>query len=359
MLGEILGSFAEGVSAFNVFRFVSVRTAAAAITAVVLSLALGPLVIGRLRSLRVGERIREDGPRHHDRKAGTPTMGGVLVVGTIVISTLLWADPGNHLVWVAVLTTLGYGAIGFHDDWSKLAGRGGLRARDKFALQTLVGAAAGGVLLWYAEGGLFTTRTVFPFFKQFQPELGFLLLPAVMLVLVASSNAVNLTDGLDGLATGCVLAAGGVYTVITYLSGHAELSAYLDILNVPGASEVTIFGAAVVGSCLGFLWFNAHPARVFMGDVGSLALGAAIGIQAVLIRQETLLIFVGGVFVIEALSVILQVDSYKLTGRRLFRMAPIHHHFELSGWKESQVTVRFWILAILCALAALTTLKLR
>ncbi len=359
MLGDLLASFSDVISPLGVFRFVSVRTAAAAITAIVLSLALGPVVIARLRELRVGERIREDGPKHHEVKAGTPTMGGVLIVASVLVATLLWADLTNRLVWTAVLTLLAFGAIGFHDDWGKLRGRGGMRARTKFGLQTLLGLATGGLLLHFAAGGHFTSRVVFPFIKEFQPDVGVLLVPAVALVLVASSNAVNLTDGLDGLAAGCVLVAAAVYTAITYLSGHAELSAYLDIVNVPGASEVTIFGASVMGAALGFLWFNAHPARVFMGDVGSLALGAAIGIQAILIRQEMLLVFVGGVFVLEAASVIIQVAGYKLTGRRIFRMAPIHHHFELSGWKESQVSVRFWILAFLCALAALTTLKLR
>ena len=361
MLGELLYSFAEDLSVFNVFRYVSVRTAAAAVTSVVLSLGLGPLVISRLERLRVGERIQAELPQHHQTKAGTPTMGGVLIVGCVLVSTLLWADLGNVLVWVAMATLFAYGLLGFVDDWRKLRRTDGvgLGVRAKFGVQILLGLAAGCFLLWHAGSGGFTTRVVFPFVKQFQPELGLLLIPAVVLVLVATTNAVNLTDGLDGLAAGCVLVAAAVYTALTYLSGHSEFSAYLDILYVPGASEVTIFGAAVVGAALGFLWFNAHPARVFLGDVGSLALGAAIGIQAVLIRQEMLLVLVGGVFVLETASVILQVASFKLTGRRIFRMAPIHHHFELSGWRESQVSVRFWILAILCALATLTTLKLR
>ena len=360
MLGDLLFSLADEISAFNVFRYVSVRTAMAAVTAIVLSLGFGPFVISRLSRLRVGERIRADGPAHQ-HKAGTPTMGGVLIVGTVILSTLLWADLGNVLVWVAVLTMTGYGTLGFVDDWKKLRrGDGiGLSARTKFGVQFLLGLAAGAFLLWYAGGGEFTTRVVFPFFKEFQPEFGLLFVPAAMLVLVASSNAVNLTDGLDGLAAGCVLVAAAVYTALTYLSGHAEFSAYLDILYVPGASEVTIFGAAITGAALGFLWFNAHPARVFMGDVGSLALGAGVGMQAILIRQEILLVIVGGVFVLETVSVILQVASFKLTGRRIFRMAPLHHHFELAGWKETQVSVRFWILAVLCALATLTTLKLR
>ncbi|MDE2881600.1 MAG: phospho-N-acetylmuramoyl-pentapeptide-transferase [Acidobacteriota bacterium] len=360
MLGDLLFSFADQISVFNVFRYVSVRTAAAAATAIVLSLGLGPFVIARLSRLRVGEQIRADGPAHQ-HKAGTPTMGGVLILGTVVLSTLLWADLGNVLVWVAVLTMAAYGTLGFVDDWKKLrrADGIGLSARAKFGVQILLGLLVGGFLLWYAAGGEFTTRVVFPFFKEFQPDLGLLFVPAAMVVLLASSNAVNLTDGLDGLAAGCVLVAAAVYTALTYLSGHAEFSAYLDILYVPGASEVTIFGAAITGAALGFLWFNAHPARVFMGDVGSLALGAGIGMQALLIRQEILLVIVGGVFVMETLSVILQVATFKLTGRRLFRMAPLHHHFELAGWKETQVSVRFWILAVLCALATLTTLKLR
>ncbi len=359
MIGELLYGLADEWTVFNVFRYVSVRAAAAAATAIVASLVAGPFVIRWLTRLRIGETIRDDGPSHHRSKAGTPTMGGVLVVGAVLASTVAWADPANVLVWAAVLTTLGYGALGFVDDWNKLQRRKGISARTKMAIQILLALATGAFLYFYAGTGGFTTQVVFPFAKEFQPELGWLLIPAVILVLVASSNAVNLTDGLDGLAAGCVLVAASVYTAFTYLAGHAEFSAYLDIRHVPGASEVTIFGASLVGAALGFLWFNAHPARVFMGDVGSLALGAAIGMQAILIRQEMLLVVVGGVFVLEAMSVILQVGGFKLTGRRLFRMAPLHHHFELAGWKESQISVRFWILAVLCALAALTTLKLR
>ena len=312
MLGELLYSLADQISAFNVFRYVSVRTAAAAATAIVLSLGLGPLVIARLSRLRVGERIRADGPAHH-HKAGTPTMGGVLIVGAVFVSTLLWADLGNVLVWVALAAMAGFGTLGFLDDWKKLrrADGIGLSVRQKFGAQLLLGIGVGGFLLWYSAGGEFTTRVVFPFWKEFQPELAFLIVPAAMLVLVASSNAVNLTDGLDGLAAGCVLVAAAVYTALTYLAGHAEFSEYLDILYVPGASEVTIFGAAITGAALGFLWFNAHPARVFMGDVGSLALGAGIGMQAILIRQEMLLVIVGGVFVLEAASVILQVACFQ------------------------------------------------
>ena len=359
MLGELLVSFAEEFGPLNVFRYVSVRTAAATVTAIGLSLGLGPFVIARLERLRVGERIREDGPAHHQTKAGTPTMGGVLVVGSVLVSTLLWADPANVLVWAAVATVFGYGALGFWDDWRKLRRGAGLSVRAKFGMQLLLGLAVGAFLVWYSGSGEFTTRMVVPFFKEFQPELAWWLAPLVMVVLVSSSNAVNLTDGLDGLAAGCVLVAAAAYAALTYLSGHAVFADYLDILNVPGASEVTIFGAAIVGAALGFLWFNAHPAQVFMGDVGSLALGAAIAMQAVLIRQEILLILVGGVFALEAASVILQVAGFKLTGRRLFRMAPLHHHFELSGWREPQVTIRFWILAVLCGLATLLTLKLR
>ena len=315
MLGELLFSLADEISAFNVFRYVSVRTAAAATTAIILSLGLGPFVISRLSRLRVGERIRADGPAHH-HKAGTPTMGGVLIVGCVILSTLLWADLGNVLVWVAVLTMTGFGTLGFLDDWKKLRrGDGiGLSARLKFGVQLLLGLAVGGFLLWYSGTGGFTTRVVFPFWKEFQPELALLFVPAAMLVLLASSNAVNLTDGLDGLAAGCVLIAAAVYTALTYLAGHAEFSAYLDILYLPGASEVTIFGAAITGAALGFLWFNAHPARVFMGDVGSLALGAGIGMQAILIRQEMLLVLVGGVFVLETASVILQVAQLQAHG---------------------------------------------
>lgn len=359
MLGEFLESLGDLHPVFGVFRYVTVRTAAAAVTAIGLSLGLGKWLIARLTRLQVGENIRPDGPAHHQAKAGTPTMGGVLIVIALTGSTLLWADPRNALVWVAALTVLGFAVLGFLDDYRKLRRGRGLSIPVKFSAQAALGLAAGIFLLWYSGGGGFTTRVIFPFIKEFQPELGFLLLPAVLVVVVASSNAVNLTDGLDGLATGSVLVAGGAYTVLTYLSGHAEFSAYLDILHVPGSSELTIFGAAICGAALGFLWFNAHPAQIFMGDVGSLALGAAIGMQAILIRQEMLLLLVGGVFVIETGSVILQVGWFKMTGRRLFRMAPLHHHFELGGWKETQVSVRFWIVAVLCALATLATLKLR
>ncbi len=359
MLADLLYSLADQVGAFNVFRYVTVRTAAATVTALLLSLGLGPWLIRWLRRFQVGEKIRPDGPRDHLTKAGTPTMGGVLIVGSILVGTVLWADLGNALIQAAVFATLGYALLGFLDDYGKLTGRGGLRILPKFLAQAVIGLLTGLFLLWCAEAGEFTTQVVFPFYKVFQPELGWILAPAAALVLVASSNAVNLTDGLDGLASGCVVVAAAVFAVLAYLSGHAEFSSYLDIVHIAGVSEVTVFGASVVGASLGFLWFNAHPAQVFMGDVGSLALGAAVGVQAVLIRQEVLLVLVGGVFVIEAASVMVQVASFKLTGRRVFRMAPIHHHFELAGWKESQISVRFWIVALLCALATLTTLKLR
>ncbi len=359
MLADLLYSFSDQIGAFNVFRYVTVRTAGATVTALTLSLGLGPWLIRRLQRLQIGERIRPDGPSSHLAKAGTPTMGGVLVVASILAGTILWADLGNALIQAAIFATFGYAALGFFDDYQKLSGRGGLRVLPKLGAQIGVGALTGLFLLWRASADEFTTQVAFPFYKTFQPELGWLLVPAAALVLVASSNAVNLTDGLDGLASGCVVVAAAAFALLTYVSGHAEFSDYLDIVHVPGVSEVTVFGAAVVGAALGFLWFNAHPAQVFMGDVGSLALGAAVGIQAVLIRQEVLLVLVGGVFVVEAASVLLQVASFKLTGRRLFRMAPIHHHFELRGWKETQISVRFWILAALCALATLTTLKLR
>ena len=359
MLGELLESLADLHPVFGVFRYVTVRTAAAAVTAIALSLGLGRVLIGWLTRLRVGENIRADGPAHHRDKAGTPTMGGVLIVTSVALSTVLWADPANPLVWVAALTVLGFAGLGFADDYRKLRRGGGLSIPVKFGAQVALALGASGFLLWYSASGAFTTRVIVPFIKEFQPELGWLLLPWVVLVIVGSSNAVNLTDGLDGLASGSVLVAAGAFTVLTYLSGHAEFSEYLDILFVPGASELTIFGAALSGAALGFLWFNAHPAQVFMGDVGSLALGAGIGMQAILIRQEILLALVGGVFVLEAVSVIVQSGYFKLTGRRVFRMAPLHHHFELGGWTETQVTVRFWILAVLCALATLTTLKIR
>jgi len=349
------------LGAFNVFRYITFRTAMAALTALLVSLLLGPSLIRGLRQIQIGQAIREEGPSSHRAKQGTPTMGGLLIILAVVLPTLLWADLANAFVWIAVGATVLFGAIGFVDDYLKVVYKRnlGLKARTKMLWQVIVALALGGVLIWLAREGAFDTTLVFPFFKSIRPELGWFYLAFLVLVLVGSANAVNLTDGLDGLAIGSLLIAWGAFTVLTYAAGHAIVADYLGIANVKGAGELTVFCGAVVGASLGFLWFNSHPAEVFMGDVGSMAMGGALGTVAVLIKQEILLILVGGLFVIEALSVILQVGSYKLRGRRIFRMSPLHHHFELAGWSESKVVIRFWILAILFALLALATLKLR
>jgi phospho-N-acetylmuramoyl-pentapeptide-transferase len=362
--------------ALNVFRYITVRTALASITALLLTLVLGPWVIRQLRVLQIGQFIREEGPKSHHAKAGTPTMGGVLIVSSTVIPTLLWGDLENAYVWLAVFTMLIFGGIGFIDDYRKVAKRQnlGLSAKRKFSLQILASFAVAISLLTLTAAGTYSTQLSVPFFKNFHPDLVIHSLLArpyiysaaylpflifVASVMVGSSNAVNLTDGLDGLAIGCVVVAAGALTILTYVTSHAGFSAYLDLQHLPQVGELTIFCGALVGSALGFLWYNAHPAEIFMGDVGSLALGGSIAMVAVAIKQEILLFFVGGVFVLEALSVILQVASFRLTGKRIFRMSPLHHHFELAGWSESKIIVRFWIAALVFALFSLTTLKLR
>src|SRR5438552_10835154 len=360
----------------NVFHYITFRTAYASITALFLSLVLGPWVIRRLKDFQIGQYIREDGPQSHQAKAGTPTMGGVLIDLCIVIPTLLWADLSNVFVWLVLLVTLAFGMIGFWDDYQKIRRRNnlGLKAREKLLLQGLVSLVFGVVLMLLAADGLYSTNLTFPFFKRIHPDFlisRFLAHPwsyplaylpfflFVILVLVGSTNAVNLTDGLDGLAIGCILISALGLTVLTYVAGNSVMSGYLVIEHLPRAGELTVFCRAMVGSSLGFLWYNAYPAEIFMGDVGSLSLGAAMASVAILIKQELLLPFLGGIFVVEALSVILQVGSFKLRGKRVFRMAPLHHHFELLGWKESQIIARFWISALVFALSALTTLKLR
>ena len=362
--------------ALNVFRYITVRTALASVTALLIALVLGPWVIRRLSDLQIGQFIREEGPESHQAKAGTPTMGGVLIVGSTVIPTMLWGDLENAYVWLAVFTLLAFGAIGFIDDYLKVVKKRnlGLTGTRKFALQTAASVGVAITLLTLTASGTYSTQLSVPFLKFFHPDLVihsllstpylwwlsyFPFMIFVALVIVGSSNAVNLTDGLDGLAIGCVIVATGALTILTYVTSHARFSAYLDIQHLPEVGELTVFCGALVGSSLGFLWYNAHPAQVFMGDVGSLALGGSIGMIAVAIKQEILLFFVGGVFVLEALSVILQVLSFRLTGKRIFRMSPLHHHFELSGWSESKTIVRFWIAALVFALFSLTTLKLR
>jgi phospho-N-acetylmuramoyl-pentapeptide-transferase len=362
--------------ALNVFRYITVRTALASLTALLITLVLGPWVIRSLRQLQIGQFIREEGPKSHQAKAGPPTMGGVLIVGSTVIPTLLWGDLGNAYVWLAIFTMLVFGTIGFIDDYNKVVKKRnlGLTGKLKFAFQVIASCAVAVTLLSLTASGTYSTQLSVPFFKNFHPDLvihslsnspygwWFSYVPFlifVAMVIVGSSNAVNLTDGLDGLAIGCVVVAAGALTVLTYVTSHARFSAYLDLQHLPQVGELTIFCGALVGSSLGFLWYNAHPAEVFMGDVGSLALGGSIGMIGVSIKQEILLFFVGGVFVLEAASVILQVMSFRLTGKRIFRMSPLHHHFELGGWSESKTIVRFWIMALIFALFSLTTLKLR
>ncbi len=364
------------VAPFRIFRYVTFRTAFASLTALFTALIVGPLVIGRLRDFQIGQYIREEGPKAHQKKAGTPTMGGLLIVIAIVVPTLLWADLSNRFIWIAVFSTCVFAAIGFADDYSKVSHRRnlGLTSRAKLGLQVAASIVIASTLIAMQTYGMYSTKLVVPFLKQYQPDLvvqslerfphfwflAFLpFIAFVAFMIVGASNAVNLTDGLDGLAIGCTVIAAGALTVLTYVSGHATFATYLEMPRIPQVAELTIFCGAMVGASIGFLWYNAHPAEVFMGDVGSLALGGAIGTVAVIIKQELLLPFIGGVFVIEAVSVILQVGSYKLRKKRIFKMAPLHHHFELLGWSESKIIVRFWIASLVFALFALTTLKLR
>jgi len=346
---------------FNVFRYITFRTGLAIATAFFVSLVAGPWVVARLRALQIRQEIREEGPEHHRVKAGTPTMGGLLIVGSIVLATLLWADLTDPYVWTVLAVTLGFAAVGFADDWIKVRYRRnlGLTARQKFLLQALVGLAGGLATRAIASPAPHAGALAFPFVKGLLVPLGIAYLPFVVIVMLGASNAVNLTDGLDGLAVGAMAIAAGSYTVFVYVAGHLRIAEYLRIVAVSGAGEVAVFTGAITGAALGFLWFNCHPAEVFMGDVGSLALGGGIGIVAVVAKQELLLVLVGGLFVLEALSVLIQVGSYKLRRKRVFRMAPLHHHFELSGWTETQVVVRFWIISVVFALAGLATLKLR
>jgi phospho-N-acetylmuramoyl-pentapeptide-transferase len=361
MFFHLLYPLHASYSVFNVFRYITFRSAMAILTAMIVSFALGPQLIRRMREFQIGQEIREEGPASHQAKRGTPTMGGLLILTAVVPTTLLWADLRNVFVWLAVSATVLFGAIGFTDDYLKVSRKRnlGLTATHKFVAQVVVALAIGLVLLYLSSRGIFTTRLSFPFLKTISPDLTWAYPLFVMLVLTGAANAVNLTDGLDGLAAGSVLVASATFTVLAYAAGNAIMAEYLGIPNVKGTAELTIFCASLVGASLGFLWFNSHPAEVFMGDVGSMALGGALGTVALLIKQEFLLVIVGGLFVVEAMSVILQVGSFRLRGKRIFRMSPLHHHFELSGWSETKVVIRFWIVAIIFALLALATLKLR
>jgi phospho-N-acetylmuramoyl-pentapeptide-transferase len=365
MLYHLLFQFiyprAPQLSVLNVTRYITFRTAAASLSALAISLVLGPWMIRKLREFQIGQVIRQEGPTSHRPKEGTPTMGGLLILTASLVPTMLWADLTNVYVWIAVVTTAAFGAIGFFDDYLKIVRRShhGLRPRYKMLGQLLVGSVVGLVLLALADHRLYSLKLVFPFFKNLIPDLGWWYLPFVVFVLVAESNAVNLTDGLDGLAISVFAIAAAAYTALTYVVGNRVLADYLLLIHFPPVAELTVFCGSLVGASLGFLWYNSYPAEIFMGDVGSLALGAALGTVAILIKQELLLVIVGGVFVLEALSVVIQVASFKATGKRVFRMAPIHHHFELSGWSEPKVISRFVIVAIIFALFSLTTLKLR
>ena len=359
MLYWILSPEIVGVA---LFRFVTFRTAAATIMAMLITLLFGGWMIRKLKEFQIGQQIRDEGPSSHHAKAGTPTMGGLIILSGILIPTILWADLTNYFVWILLFVTISFGFIGFLDDYAKIARRRslGLMGRHKMALQIIFSAIVGLSLIYLSHRGeYYSTRLVLPFIKWWQPDLGYFYVFLVILVIVGCSNAVNLTDGLDGLAIGSVLIASAAYTALAYISGHAVFSQYLLLPFTKQAAEITIFGGAMVGASIGFLWYNAYPAEVFMGDVGSLSLGAAIGTIAVLIKQEFLLILVGGLFVLEALSVIIQVVSFKLTKKRVFLMAPLHHHFELKGWREPKVIIRLWIIAFLFLLLSLTTLKLR
>jgi len=342
----------------NVFRYITFRSIYATLTSLAFALLVGPVLIRALRRLQIGQEVRDDGPQSHLSKQGTPTMGGVLISGSLLFSVFLWADLTNRFVWMVIASLLANGAIGFADDYLKVVRKRskGLSARQKFSLQVGVALL---LSLWFFYSVSGDTRIVVPFFKTLNPALGAFFIPFLILVLVGTANAVNLTDGLDGLAIGPTIVVSLSFVVISYLVGHHVFAAYLKVLEVPGAGELAVVMGAMVGAALGFLWFNTFPAQVFMGDTGSLAIGGAIGMAAIVTRQELLLLIVGGVFVAEALSVILQVSSYKLRKKRIFRMAPIHHHFELGGVSEPKVIVRFWIVSVVLALIALSTFKLR
>ncbi|CCQ89375.1 Phospho-N-acetylmuramoyl-pentapeptide transferase [Nitrospina gracilis 3/211] len=348
-------------SIFNVFRYITFRSAYAGITALVLCLVFGPMVIRALQKLEVGETIRTDGPQSHISKSGTPTMGGLLVIFTFLLATLLWANLTNTYVWLLIFVAVGFGLIGFVDDFLKLRKGKGLTARSKLFWQILVATMVGLFCTYFDPHRMgFATNLYVPFFKDFTPDLGGWYVVLIVIVIVGTSNAVNLTDGLDGLAIGPIIIATLTYTALVYITGHFKFAGYLNIQYVGGAGEIAVLTSAIVGASLGFLWFNAYPAQMFMGDVGSLSLGAILGTVAVIAKQELLLILVGGIFVIEALSVIIQVAYFKYTGgKRFFKMAPLHHHFEHLGWEEPKVIVRFWIIAVVLAMLSLSTLKLR
>ncbi len=360
MLLYLTDYLSQFYSAFNVFQYLTLRAILGVLSALLISLTLGPMMIRKLNHYQVGQFVRDDGPESHLVKAGTPTMGGALILAAIVISTLLWADLSNRYIWVVLAVTIAFGAIGWVDDYKKLIQKQslGLKAKHKYLWQTVAGLGAA-LFLYYTAKVPAELELIVPFFKSVAIPMGMFFVVLSYFVIVGTSNAVNLTDGLDGLAIMPTVMVGSALGIFAYLSGNVNFSAYLSIPYIPGAGEVMIFCGAIAGAGLGFLWFNTYPAQVFMGDVGALGLGAALGVVAVIVRQELVLVIMGGVFVMETVSVILQVGSYKLTGRRIFRMAPLHHHFELKGWPEPRVIVRFWIITVILVLIGLSTLKLR
>jgi phospho-N-acetylmuramoyl-pentapeptide-transferase len=356
-LSEWLTQYDPG---FTVFQYLTLRTILAVLTALAISLLVGPTMIRRLGAMQIGQNVRDDGPKSHHVKAGTPTMGGTLILVAIAISTLFWADLSNRFVWVVLLTTLAFGAVGWVDDYKKLV-RGdpkGLRARDKYFWQSVFGLSCA-IFIFVTAVEPAQTQLIVPVFKDVVIELGWVFIPFAYFVIVGTSNAVNLTDGLDGLAILPTVMVAGALGIFAYVIGNVNFARYLGFPYITGVGEVAVFCGAIVGSGLGFLWFNTYPAQVFMGDIGALALGAALGVVAVLVRQELVLMIMGGVFVMETVSVILQVASFKLTGKRIFRMAPLHHHFELKGWPEPRVIVRFWVITVILVLVGLATLKVR
>lgn len=360
MLYKLLYSAHDFFSPVNVFRYITFRTALAVISAMLLSLFIGPRIITWLKKISITQQIRDDGPQTHIKKSGTPTMGGIIIIACIVLSVLMWGDLENMYVWIMVLSLIGYGVIGLLDDYLKVIRKNpkGLRAWYKFGAQILL-ALAIGLFLYMNPKDPYNDVLSIPFFKRWLFDLGWFYIPFSILVIVGSSNAVNLTDGIDGLAIGLVGIALLANMILVYISGNAKFAQYLQVLHLPGTGELTVVCGAMLGASLGFLWFNSYPADVFMGDVGSLGLGGSLGTLAIITKHEIVLALVGGIFVIETLSVVFQVASFKLTGKRLFKMAPIHHHFELKGWHESKVIVRFWIVGIMLALLSIATLKLR
>ena len=356
-LAEYLTQFYSG---FNLFQYLTMRTILGVLTALVISLLVGPAMIRYLSRYNIGQNVRDDGPQSHFSKAGTPTMGGALILVAIIVSTLLWSDLSSRFVWIVLMVTAGFGLIGWVDDYKKIVfgNSKGLSAKAKYFWQSLIGLTAAYILFTTAQVPI-ETQLILPFFKNVVVDLGWFYVLLAYLVIVGSSNAVNLTDGLDGLAILPTVLVGGALGVFAYVTGNTNFAGYLGIPYVPGVGEMVVFCGALVGAGLGFLWFNTYPAQVFMGDVGALALGAALGIIAVIVRQELVLFIMGGIFVVETISVVLQVASYKLTGRRIFRMAPLHHHYELKGWPEPRIIVRFWIITVILVLIGLASLKIR